>query len=174
MFNRRVSKTHPRIAAAGAVDELNAALGTARAVAKDEFVAEVLLGAQGRLIGIMGEIATARSDLPRYRRAGFAVLTHAATTELDAVIQRIEGTVALPRGWAFPGGTLAAAQLDVARTVCRRAERHACALRQRRHLRNAEILRYLNRLSDTLWLLARWSEGRHSKRRVARKRSRGG
>ena len=62
------------------------------------------------------------------------------------------------KGWATPGATLPAAMLDVARTTCRRAERRVCALHEGNQLRNPEILVYLNRLSDLLWLLARWLE----------------
>jgi len=62
------------------------------------------------------------------------------------------------KGWATPGNNASAAALDVARTVCRRAERRVCALQEAGQLQNAEIIVYLNRLADLLWLFARWVE----------------
>ena len=62
------------------------------------------------------------------------------------------------KGWATPGANPASAALEVARTVCRRAERRVCELRERGEVQNMAILVYLNRLSDALWLLARWEE----------------
>lgn len=73
MYNRRVSKCHPRVEAYGAVDELNAALGMARAFATGEFLRESLFATQKDLVTIMGELATTTEDLQRYTRDGFPV-----------------------------------------------------------------------------------------------------
>src|SRR5207249_3337510 len=75
MYNRRVSKCHPRVEAYGAVDELNAALGMARAKAADEFTHESLLAIQKDLVILMGELATMPEDLERYRKDGYEVVT---------------------------------------------------------------------------------------------------
>src|SRR5437868_14165787 len=83
MFNRRVSKTHPRIEACGGVDELNAALGLARATAEEAFVREHLLAIQKDLITLMGELATVSEDLPRLSPAGFETVTPELTATLD-------------------------------------------------------------------------------------------
>jgi cob(I)alamin adenosyltransferase len=80
------------------------------------------------------------------------------TARLDGAIEQIESGQKHRGGWAIPGSNPASAALDLARTVCRRAERRTCALEQTQQLRNAEILAYLNRLSDLLWLLARRTE----------------
>jgi cob(I)alamin adenosyltransferase len=80
------------------------------------------------------------------------------TARLDGLVQEIEAQKVSFQGWATPGATLHAAALDVARTTCRHAERRVCALHEAGELPNAEILVYLNRLSDALWLLARWVE----------------
>ena len=80
------------------------------------------------------------------------------TAKLEALVREIEAQKMNFKGWATPGGTMDAATLDVARTVCRRAERRVCALKETGELRNAEIIIYLNRLSDLLWLFARWVE----------------
>jgi cob(I)alamin adenosyltransferase len=158
MYGRRVSKYHPRVEAYGAVDELNAAIGLARASAEDPFVGENLLIIQKDLIVLMGELATALEDLPRYVKDGFSIVKSDLTTKLEAVVETIEAQKISFQGWATPGGNLASAALDFARTVCRRAERRVCALQDSGQLHNNEIVVYLNRLSDLLWLLARWAE----------------
>jgi len=158
MYNRRVPKSHARLEACGAVDELNAALGLARATATDDFVREQLLLVQMDLVILMGELATALEDLPRYANDGFSVVTPAMTARVEEVAKKIEAQGLKFDGWATPGATLHSAALDSARTVCRRAERRACALRESSQLRSPEPLVYLNRLSDFLWLFARRAE----------------
>ena len=158
MYNRRVSKCHPRVEACGAVDELNAALGLARAAASHDLLRERLTSIQQDLLLLMGELATAAEDLPRYVKDGHVRVAPAMTATLETWIAELEAANVSPKGWATPGANTAAAVLDLARTVCRRAERRACALQEAAQLDNPEILTYLNRLSDLLWLLARWAE----------------
>ena len=160
MYHRRVPKCHPRVEAYGAVDELNAAIGLARAGAADDFLREHLVAIQGDLVLLMGELATAVEDLPRYVREGHGLVTAAMTTRLEGLVAKIEAAKVSPAGWATPGANPVSAALDLARTVCRRAERRACALQETAQLQNAEIVVYLNRLSDLLWLLARWVEAK--------------
>ncbi len=160
MYHRRVPKSHPRVEACGTVDELNAALGVARAVTDDEFVRESLAAIQKDLIRLMGELATAVEDLPRYVRDGHEPVTPGMTSRLDSLVAKIEAAQVSPGDWATPGANVASATLDLARTVCRRAERRACALQDAGQLQNPEIVVYLNRLSDLLWLLARWVEAK--------------
>jgi len=160
MYNRRVSKCHPRVLAYGTVDELNAAIGLARANASEKFVRENLELIQKDLVALMGELATLPQDLERYIKDGYAVLTRTMTEKLEGLVKEIEAQKISFKGWATPGANVAAAALDVARTVCRRAERDVCALKESGQLANDEILIYLNRLSDLLWLFARWSERR--------------
>jgi cob(I)alamin adenosyltransferase len=158
MYGRRVPKTHPRIEACGAVDELNAALGLARAPAKHDFVRNNLLAIQKDLIVLMGETGVVTEDLPRYVKDGYPVVKPEMTAKLDALVREIEAQKINFKGWVTPGETMNAATLDAARTVCRRAERRVCALKESGGLRNAEIVIYLNRLGDLLWLFARWVE----------------
>jgi cob(I)alamin adenosyltransferase len=158
MYNRRVSKCHPRVEAYGAVDELNAALGLARASAGHPFVSERLLEMQKALVMVMGELATQPGDLPRYAQDGFTLVTPEMTAQLDRVAREIEAQKITFKGWATPGANLASATLDVARTACRRAERRVCALQESNQLQNGEIIIFLNRMSDALWLMARWAE----------------
>jgi cob(I)alamin adenosyltransferase len=158
MYNRRVSKCHPRVEAYGAVDELNAALGLARASAPEAAQHSRLEGIQKDLVILMGELATQVEDWPRYARDGFTIVTAELTAKRDVIVREIEGRNLRYDGWATPGGNLSAATLDNARTTCRRAERRVCALQEAGQLQNGEIIIYLNRLSDALWLLAREAE----------------
>jgi cob(I)alamin adenosyltransferase len=158
MYNRRVSKCHPRVEAYGSVDELNTALGAARAIAGADLVRERLLAVQKDLVILMGELATLPEDLPRYVKDDFQIVTPTMTGKLDQWVHEIEAQNVSFKGWATPGATVSSAALDVARTACRRAERRSCALQEAGQLHNEEILIYLNRLSDMLWLFARWVE----------------
>src|SRR5437879_2545724 len=91
MFNHRVPKTHPRVEASGSVDELNSALGLARATASHSFIRDHLLSMQKHLVILMGELATLTEDLPRYLQAGFSRITPEVTAKLDALVSEVEG-----------------------------------------------------------------------------------
>ncbi len=159
MYGRRVPKTDARVDAYGCVDELNAALGLVRVTATDPFVADHVLAIQKELILLMGELATAQEDLSRYRKDGYEVTTGAMVDRLTAVIDELEKDKLLHfKGWAIPGSTMLSATLDIARTTCRRAERRVAVVASAGGPFNAEILRYLNRLSDLCWLLGRYAE----------------
>jgi len=160
MFNRRVSKCHPRVEACGGVDELNAAIGMARAVVDDAFVRDHLLSIQKDLVLLMGELAVAEEDLPRYLKEGYSQVQPKLAARLDALVKQLEAKNPAPKTWVLPGETVPSAAVDLARTACRRAERRVCGLFESQQLKNPEILTYLNRLSDVLWLLARWEEAR--------------
>lgn len=160
MYGRRVPKTDSRVDAYGCVDELNSALGLVRASAGASAVAEQILAIQKELVTVMGELATAPQDLERYEKDGFGLTTSAMVNRLTAAVDELEKDKSLyGKGWAMPGDTPLGAALDLARTACRRAERRVAALNGAEHS-IAEILRYLNRLSDLCWLLARFVEKR--------------
>jgi cob(I)alamin adenosyltransferase len=163
MYGRRVPKNHPRVEAYGTVDELNAAVGLARATAGDGFIRDNLLVIQKDLVALMGELSVVPEDLGRYRKDGYPAVTPQMTAKLDALVVEIETQTVSFKDWATPGATMNSAALDMARTVCRRAERRVCTVQESGGLTNAEIITYLNRLSDLLWLMARWVEtGEHS------------
>ena len=164
MYGRRLPKHHVRVEAYGTVDELNASLGMARAAAREEFVAQALLATQKELVAIMGQLATALEDQDRYVKDGHPGLEPAMIDRLDQLVARIEGEEVSFKGWATPGATPGSACLDVARTVCRRAERRIAALHAVNELPNERVLTYFNRLSDVLWLMARWAETREGER----------
>jgi cob(I)alamin adenosyltransferase len=154
----RVSKDHPRTSAYGDVDELNSAIGVVRATAPAEVFDELLDGIQRDLFAIGGRLATpepekvakaiAKAVLPPQRVASFEQAMDDAESELPPL-----------RAFVLPGGTPKAAALHLARTVCRRAERSVVRL-AREDSAPAEILVYLNRLSDLLFTLARLANHR--------------
>ena len=158
MYGRRLPKNHPRVEACGTLDELNAALGLARSMATDKFIAENLLWIQKGLVDVMGEVGVLTEDLPRYAEDGYRLVSSVVTAKLDALVKEIEAQNISFKGWATPGATQLSAALDVARTTCRRAERRVYDLKDSGELPNGEIIVYLNRLSDLLWLFARWAE----------------
>ena len=159
MYGRRLSKADPRVEAYGCVDELTAALGMVRSMATDKFLSDQILAAQKDLIVVMGELATAPSDHERYIKDGFHLTTTDMVDRITSVIFDLEKDKSLyPKDWVVPGDTPASAALDFARTTCRRAERHIAAFIGAAKDSNPEILRYLNRLSDLCWILARYAE----------------
>ena len=159
MYGRRVPKSDPRVDAYGCVDELTAALGLARSISIEKFLSEEILAAQKDLIVVMGELATTPQDRERYVKDGFHLSTAAMVDRITAVIVDLEKDKSLyPKDWVIPGGTSVSAALDFARATCRRAERHIAAFMANDKDFNPEILRYLNRLSDLLWVLARYAE----------------
>ena len=161
MYGRRVPKTDARIAANGAVDELNAALGVVRATLLDPLVTEKILAIQKELVVLMGELAVVPEDRERYAAGGFQFVDAASVDRLTAHIDDLEKNHRISYdGWATPGATPGSAALDMARTICRRAERQVLALAETGAPVNPEIVRYLNRLSDLCWLWARWVETR--------------
>jgi len=159
MYGRRVSKADPHVDAYGCIDELTAALGLARSICSEKFVSEQIFAVQKELIVVMGELATTPQDRERYLKDGFHVTTAAMVNRITAVIVDLEKDRSLyPKDWVIPGGTAVSAALDFARTTCRRAERHVAAQVADEQRFNREILRYLNRLSDLCWILARYAE----------------
>lgn len=168
MYNRRVSKSDPRVEAYGTIDELNAAMGMARASTTHDFIRDTLVAIQRDLVLVMGELATHPDDLVRYQADGFQVTGPGFIDRIESVIRRVEAEGVSYKGWATPGATLDSAALDVARTTCRRAERRVHVLGQSGEAASVHVLVFLNRLSDLLWLLARWVETHHDQSGPAR------
>jgi cob(I)alamin adenosyltransferase len=159
MYGHRVSKGDPRVDAYGCIDELTAALGLARSVSTGKFISDEILAVQKDLIVVMGELATAQNDRERYVKDGFQLTTAAMVDRVTAVIVDLEKDESLyPKDWVIPGATSVSAALDFARATCRRAERHIAAVSINELDFNVEILRYLNRVSDLCWILARYAE----------------
>src|SRR5262245_51585600 len=163
MYGRRLSKADPRVDAYGCVDELSAALGLARSITTDNFLSDQILTVQRDLIVVMGELATAPYDHERYTKDGFHLTTTEMVDRITSVVVDLEKDKSLyPKDWVVLGATPVSAALDFARTTFRRVELHITALSNEEKGFNLEILRYLNRLSDLCWILARYTE-KHAK-----------
>ncbi len=154
-----MSKTDAHIEACGAVDELNAALGLARAAAGAGALNGEILRVQNELVLLMGELALLEEDRARYEQAKGRAITPDATERLTALVHENERDISMS-DWSMPGGTQLGASLDFARTVCRRAERRVLMLREKQASLNPEVIRYLNRLSDLCYVWARKAEAR--------------
>src|SRR5437588_1197014 len=131
MYGRRVPKNDPRVEAYGSVHELTAALGLARAASNDKFVTEQSFAAQKDLINGMGELSTLPEDRQRYVKGGFQVTDAKMVDRVGAVIVDLEKDKSLyPKDWVIPGANTASAAIDLARTICRRAERQVAAVQE--------------------------------------------
>lgn len=150
----RVPKDHPRVAAYGDIDELNAVLGWARAVEMMPRIDEVLVPVQRDLFSLGALLATPDPEKMREQLAK-ARIDDDRIGELERAIDAGEAELEPLRAFILPGGTHKSAALHVARTVCRRAERSVIALSHRDVQVPELVLRYLNRLSDLLFVLAR-------------------
>lgn len=147
----RVSKSHGRVEAYGTIDELNAILGVARAGNPSEQADAWLRDVQQQLFHLGADLAT-----PLDAKADWIVrVTPQEIKRLEEGIDRMTETLEPLRNFILPGGTFAAAQLHVARTVCRRAERLIVALAESEEI-NPNAIAYVNRLSDWLFTLSRY------------------
>jgi cob(I)alamin adenosyltransferase len=159
LYGQRVPKDHPQIEAVGACDELNVALGCAKAAGNEVARAELEM-IQRNLVALMGELACAEADAGRHAESKFERIEDADLARLDAAIATLEAAGLKFDGWATPGANPRAAALEFARVTARRAERRLVALPAAGRTVRPLLLRYLNRLSDLLWLYAREAEGR--------------
>lgn len=158
LYGQRVPKDHPQIEAVGTLDELNAALGFAKATCPGAGRRTELERIQKDLVNLMGELACAETDTARYAASKFPKLTDADLARIDAAVAEVEAQNVKFDGWATPGANLHAAALDLARTTARRAERRLVGLPAHGRTVRPLLGHYLNRLSDLLWLFARQAE----------------
>jgi cob(I)alamin adenosyltransferase len=144
----RVPKYHIRMEAVGALDEASAALGLARAQCSAPQTAPILLEAQRDLYKLMAEVAATPENAPR-----FHFIDPARVTWLEKRTDELSGIVELPKEFILPGDTLGGAALSLARAVVRRAERRVVSLFDEEEVVNADLQRYLNRLSSLCFVL---------------------
>lgn len=154
-YGGRVPKDSELPTAYGTVDEAQAVLGLARAAAgADSLVEQMLLPIMRDLYVMMAELATLPANRSKLT-PGSSSVTAEMVGALEAVIDRLDTEFTHPTEFVLPGGDAVSAWLDLARTVVRRAERHALAAAPP----PSQVVPYLNRLSDLLWTMARWREG---------------
>jgi cob(I)alamin adenosyltransferase len=160
LYGGRVPKDDLHTEAYGALDEAISALGLARASGAGDgevAFAERVLALQREMFTVGAELATGKGERHLLEKH-FAVVTPAMVDALEDEVHALEAQVPLPQAFVIPGGTVAAAAVDMARTFVRRAERRAVALQRAGELENPEVVRYLNRCSDLLFMLARKAE----------------
>ncbi|MFI5315053.1 MAG: cob(I)yrinic acid a,c-diamide adenosyltransferase [Myxococcota bacterium] len=150
----RVSKSAPRVSAYGEVDELNSVVGVARAELAHPDLSAMLETIQSSLFDLGGELATPGAAERQARGKGGPRIAESDVTELERWIDQLETELEPLRNFILPGGARAAALLHLARTVCRRAERGVISLAAREAI-DPLLVRYLNRLSDFLFVMAR-------------------
>lgn len=158
LYGQRVPKDHPQMEAVGAFDELNAAIGVAKAACPDAGRRETLEAIQKDLVALMGEVACAEADTARYAASKFTKLGDAELERIDAGVAALEARNIRFDGWATPGANSFSASLELARTIARRAERRSVALKAHGRVLRPVIGRYVNRVADLLWLMAREAE----------------
>src|SRR5512139_3776604 len=151
---RRLDKDDPRLEAIGAVDECSAAIGVAAATGDLPAAAAAILGSVQDVLYVIGcELMAPETTGPG---ASVPRIDAAETARLEQVMDDLDAGLPELTAFIHPGGTMAAAQLHVARTACRRAERRVTTLRREEPV-GAEVAAYLNRLSDLLFVLARFA-----------------
>ena len=166
LYGGRVDKDDLRTTAYGTVDETCSALGLARAELTGH-LHDLVLEVQRELFVVGAQLATLVDHWERLEPG----VSQVDDAMVDALDERIDACVErhpVPQEFVVPGGSRAAAALDLARTVCRRAERHVVAMRRADQLPDDAPLRYLNRCADYLFVLAREVEGTHTSTRTDR------
>ena len=157
IFGATVSKADLQVEAYGTIDELNSFLGLARALCDDHKTKDWIETLQRQSFIVGAELATPADKRDKLKET----VTPNVTAQLDAIVAEIEQMPGLLDDWALPGASGGGAAIDCARAVARRAERHVVRLRAAdAQLVSDELLSYLNRLSDVIWLLGRRYEMR--------------
>jgi len=149
----RISKADLRVEAYGAVDELNSSLGFARSICTDAEIAAWTEEIQKTLFRVGGSLATD----PEAKR-GKPILLAEDVERLTRLVYQIEATEGILADWSLPGAHRESAAYEIARTVCRRAERASVRLLESGEEVDPDVIAYLNRLSDLIWLFGRLLE----------------
>ncbi|HEX8566833.1 MAG TPA: cob(I)yrinic acid a,c-diamide adenosyltransferase [Pyrinomonadaceae bacterium] len=149
----RVSKADLRVESYGTIDELGAAMGFARSICENGEINELTKSIQRDLFLVAGSVAN-----PNFTEAPKPYLTPEMIERLTEEVNRIEKIEGILSDWSLPGDVASAAAFDIARTICRRAERCIVRLQETGEAIDVQVVTYLNRLSDLLWLIGRFLE----------------
>jgi len=153
---QRVPKYDPRPETYGVLDEASSALGVARATTKNQKIKDIILSVQKDLLIMGAELSSIPEDIQKLTRR----IGEEDVKRLEQIIDELQKNITLKNEFIYPGETPVSAEIDVGRTIIRRAERKAASLKNEGLLQSAEINRYLNRLADMLFVLARYEEQR--------------
>ncbi|MGH2793968.1 MAG: cob(I)yrinic acid a,c-diamide adenosyltransferase [Actinomycetota bacterium] len=157
LYGGRVSKDDPRTSAYGSSDEAVAALGVARAQIGEASLSDLILRLQRELFVVGAELATGKDAWGKLV-PGTTKVTAEMVSSLEELIDDYVGRTGMPQEFVIPGETAASAAIDLARAIVRRCERESVAVARDGALSDAEVVRYLNRLADLLFVLARYEE----------------
>ena len=157
LFGSRVSKSDIRCEAYGTIDEAVSTLGLARSLSNSQYVSKIIKNIQEELFIVGSELAT---DISKYEnlKKNFKIVTDDMVFNLEKMIDSFEEAVELPRAFVIPGASPASSALDVARSILRRAERVVVRIKENNSLLNPVVLKYLNRLEDLLFMIARYED----------------
>ncbi len=159
LFGGRVSKTDLRCEAYGATDLAVSAMGLARGLSQEPKVRDILLQVQNEMFTVGAELATDPSQY-RHLEDNFRTVNEEMVSRLEELIDELDAEIELPSAFIVPGASAASGAIDVARSQLRTAERRVVQLKERDLLANPEVLRYVNRLADLLFMLARYEDRR--------------
>ncbi len=157
LFGGRMSKDDPRCEVVGAMDAAVSAMGLARALSEDDLVTETLMRFQREMFVAGAELAMDPDNYAAMSQR-LATVTPDMVAGVEATLDTLDGRVELPHAFILPGTSPASGAIDLARSMLRTAERRAVGLKDRDLLPNLEVLRYLNRLADLLFMLARYED----------------
>lgn len=157
LYGGRVSKSDVHTEATGILDEAVSSIGLARALSQDDWVKGTLRDLQLELFTVGAELATAPIRYEMFKRH-FKPVTSDMVTRMEVQMDEIGRLVEMPDVFILPGGSPASAAIDLARSIVRTAERRTVGLKEQGELANPETLRYLNRLGDLLFVLARYQD----------------
>jgi cob(I)alamin adenosyltransferase len=163
LYGGRVAKDDVRTNVYGTLDETVSALGLARAGGLVPKVEEIVIRIQREMFVVGAQLATSEDNQSKLQEGVSKVTPHMAL-QAEQEIDELIGEHPLPNEFILPGETMGSAGLDVARSTVRRAERQAVAMDRQDFVPDPEILRYLNRVSDLLFVLARYHEAEQGKR----------
>ncbi|MBI4282765.1 MAG: cob(I)yrinic acid a,c-diamide adenosyltransferase [Chloroflexi bacterium] len=157
LYGGRVSKTDPRCEAYGTVDEAISALGLARSLVKTDRLKDIIKTVQRDLFTVGAELATDSKEYAKLQQH-FSVVTQEMVDHLEHLIDELNGEMALLRAFIIPGASTASGTLDLSRSILRRAERRVVALKEQGLLSNPQVLKYINRLGDLVFVMARYED----------------
>ena len=157
LYGGRVSKNNPHTEAYGVVDEAVSTMGLARALSQDTRVKDILAELQLEMVTMAAELATDPAQYDTFIQH-FKPVTPEMVAAIERLIDDLEGSIEMPNVFILPGGSPASSAIDMARSLIRTAERRAVSLREQGRLGNPEVLRYMNRLGDLFFVLARYQD----------------
>ena len=161
LYGGRVSKSDAHLAAYGTTDEAVSALGLARSLCDNTTIKSIIKSLQEDLFTVGAELSTSPKDYSKFQKH-FSTVSEKMTQRLEEKMDELTSKFELPKSFIIPGSSPVSSALDMARTIVRRAEREAVKLSESNLLANPEVLRYLNRISDLLFILARFNDRKKS------------